>query len=158
MDTINITTINSSGGEEKILATISDKFINSLVWSPDGKMLAYSSTEKKDLKANYINFINAENGTSMFRWEAPSGGANKDLTWAPDSKRIAFNDNEGKVIKIMNVDDGNIEDIKTNLEDVTIGHIDWSPDGERFVFAGKNGGEAEFWFMENFLPKTKDKK
>ena len=155
MDTIYITTINSSGGEEKILATVSDNFINSLVWSPDGKMLAYISSEKKAPHTKYMNFINAENGTSMLKWEVTSAGTDKELAWAPDSKRVAFNDREGKVIKIMNIDDGTTVDIKTNLEDVKIGHIDWSPDGEKFVFAGTKGGEAEFWWVENFLPATK---
>ncbi|MDB4581578.1 LpqB family beta-propeller domain-containing protein [Draconibacterium sp.] len=155
LDTVYITTINSSGGEEKILATISDKWINSLVWSPDGKMLAYLSKEKEAPNTKYMNFINAENGTSMLRWETSGGEVNIELAWAPDSRRIAFNDREGEVIKIMNVEDGNIEDIKTNLGDVKIGHIDWSPDGEKFVFAGSKGGNAEFWFMENFLPLDK---
>lgn len=155
LDTVNITTINSSGSEEKILATVSDKFILSLVWSPDGKMLAYLSKENKAPHTNQINFINAENGTSIFRWEVPSADTDIELAWAPNSRRIAFNDGERKVIKIMTVNNGNIEDIKTNLGDVKIGHIDWSPDGEKFVFAGSKGGEAEFWFLENFLPLEK---
>ncbi|GAJ05241.1 unnamed protein product, partial [marine sediment metagenome] len=62
----------------------------------------------------------------------------------------AFN---GKAIHVMNVDDGHIEDIETNLVDVGIWHLDWSPDGEQFVFAGGKGGNDEFWFLENFLPK-----
>jgi len=155
MGTTNITIINSEGGEEKILTTISNKWINSLVWSPDEKMLAYLSKEMEAPNTKYMNFINAENGASMFRWETSGGETNIELAWASDSKRIAFNDREGKVIKIMNVENGNIEDIKTNLGDVKIGHIDWSPDGKKIVFVGRNGGKAEFWFMEDFLPKDK---
>ncbi|NQU65290.1 MAG: PD40 domain-containing protein, partial [SAR324 cluster bacterium] len=155
LDTVNIITINSSGSEEKILVTVYDKFIFSLVWSPDGKMLAYLSMENKAPKTKQINFINAENGAVMFSWEVPSADTDIELAWAPDSKRIAINDGERKVIKIMTVNNGNIEDIKTNLGDVKIRHIDWSPDGERFVFAGKKRGEAGFWFMENFLPLDK---
>lgn len=155
LDTTRITTINSSGGEEEILVTVSDKWINSLVWSPDGKMLAYLSAEKEAPHAKQINFINAENGTSMFIWEVPSAHNGIELAWAPDSRRIAFNDDERKEIKIMNVEDGNIEDIKTNLENVEIGHIDWSPNGEKFVFAGSKEGTREFWFLEDFLPLEK---
>src|SRR5680860_336202 len=91
----------------------------------------------------------------MFRWEVPSAHNGIELAWAPKSRRIAFNDDERKVIKIMTVSNGNIEDIKTNLENVEIGHIDWSPDGEKFVFAGSKEGTREFWFMENFLPLDK---
>ena len=75
------------------------------------------------------------------------------MAWSPDSKRIALNDVEGKVIEIITLADGSIEDIKTGLVDVNVYHLDWSTDGERFVFGGFKGGGAEFWFLENFLPK-----
>ena len=53
----------------------------------------------------------------------------------------------------MSLSDGSIEDIRTGLLDVRIHHLDWSPDGKRFVFGGRSkGGEAEFWLLENFLP------
>ncbi len=149
-DTTNIMVINSSGGEEKILATIPDKFISSLVWSPDGKMLAYFSVDKTS-KTKHMNFIDAKSGESIFVWEVPSSSS--EIAWAPDSKRIAFNDQEGKVIKIMNVNNGNIEDIETNLGDVKIFHLDWSPDGQKFVFGGEKEGVQELWFVENFLPE-----
>jgi Tol biopolymer transport system component len=156
LDTTRITTINSSGGDEKVLVTVSDKWINSLVWSPDGRMLAYLSKEKEAPNTKYVNFINPEDGTSIFRWETSVGEMNKELSWSPDSKRIAFNDRGGKVIKIMNIEDGTIEDINTNLGDVRIGHIDWSPDGKNVVFAGgKRAGQAELWLMEDFLPLDK---
>ena len=155
LDTVNITTINSSGSEEKILATVSDKFIFSLVWSPDGKMLAFLSKENEAPYTNLMNFINAHNGELLYEWEVPYSDTDIELAWAPDSRQVAFNDRKGKVIKIMNIENGNIEDIKTNLGEVTIGHIDWSPDGKKFVFAGGKGGGAEFWFMENFLPLEK---
>ena len=45
--------------------------------------------------------------------------------------------------------------LKRILVDVNIYHLDWSPDGERFVFGGFKGGDAEFWFMEDFLPLEK---
>ena len=35
------------------------------------------------------------------------------------------------------------------------GVSDWSPDGEKLAFVGFEGGEAEFWFMEDFLPLLK---
>jgi len=42
--------------------------------------------------------------------------------------------------------------------DVKIFHLDWSPDGERFVFVGMAGGKKEFWFLEDFLPLVENKK
>jgi len=55
----------------------------------------------------------------------------------------------------MNVEDGSMEDIKTNLEGVNTYNFDWSPDGDRFVFTGWKGGGLEFWFLEDFLPLLK---
>ncbi len=51
--------------------------------------------------------------------------------------------------------DGSIEEIKTDLMDVSIYHFDWSPDGDRFVFAGFRGDNPEFWLLEEFLPEIK---
>jgi Tol biopolymer transport system component len=100
-----------------------------------------------------MNVVNVENGSIRVVGEVPKAHVNIELAWSPDSRRIAFNDDN--VIKIMNIDDGKIEDIKTNLVDVEIWHLDWSPDGEQFVFSGMKGGNAEFWFLENFLPLEK---
>ena len=77
-----------------------------------------------------------------------------ELAWSPDSKRIAFNGPE-EIITVISIEDGSIEEIKTDLSDVEIYHFDWSPDGDRFVFAGYQGGDSEFWLMKNFLPAAK---
>jgi Tol biopolymer transport system component len=58
----------------------------------------------------------------------------------------------------MSLADGNIVDIKTDLVDTKIYHLDWSPDGKKLVFGGYKGGGREFWLMEDFLPLVKRKK
>lgn len=152
----SIYTVNFSGGEPDLLITESKKFIYSPVWSPDGKMIAYLTTEKE--APNYMpntsnmNVINVFNGESRVVGEVPAFG-HIELAWSPDSKRIAFNEVGIKAIKVMSLSDGSIEDIETGLVDAYIYHLDWSPDGERFVFGGATGGNKEFWTMENFLPK-----
>jgi Tol biopolymer transport system component len=103
-----------------------------------------------------MNIYNLENGVAKVVGEVPVAGSSIDLAWSPDSKRIAFNDREGKVIKVMNIDNGTIEDISTNLaDDISLYHLDWSPDGKQFVFGGEKGGITEFWFLEDFLPLIK---
>lgn len=144
-------TIKSTGGDPELLMK-DRKFMWSSVWSPDGKMIAYH-TYNKDDDVSAINVVNIIDGKSRMVTEIPNSHVHIELAWSPDSKRIAFNDHEGKVIKLMSLSDGSIEGIETNLVDVYIYHLDWSPDGERFVFAGMKGGKKEFWFMENFLPK-----
>ena len=155
---VSIYTINSSGGEPKLLTSESDKFFNSINWSPDGKFIAYLTKEKEAPNNKALNVINVDNGISRVVGEVPSVHVNIELAWSPDSKRIAFNDGDGKVIKVMSVGDGSVQDIETGLVDVNIYHLDWSPDGKRFVFAGWKGGNKEFWLMENFLPETETKK
>jgi len=151
-----ILSINSSGGESELLASVSRKWINSLIWSPDGKMIAYLSQGKDAPHTKALNIIDVRTGESRVAGEVPAAIVNTEMAWSPDSKRIAFNDRDGKVIKIMNLDDRSIKDIETGLVDVNIYHLDWSPDGERFVFGGWKGGNAEFWLLEDFLPLEKD--
>ena len=147
--------IDSSGGEPELLVSESGKWVNSLIWSPDGKMLAWLSQEQEDprTKAKLLNVFDFSTRESRIAGEVPTQHVNIETAWSPDSKRIAFNDKEGKVIKIMNLEDGSIEDIETGLVDVTIHHLDWSPNGERFVFGGVKGGSKEFWLIEDFLPE-----
>jgi Tol biopolymer transport system component len=150
--------IDSSGGEPELLVAESRTYANSLIWSPNGKMLAWLSQGKEDPKnkPRLLNVFDFSTRKSRVAGEVPSQHVNIETAWSPDSKRIAFNDKEGKVIKIMNLADGSIEDIETGLEDVTIHHLDWSPDGKKFVFGGIKGGKKEFWLMEDFLPLVKN--
>ena len=148
--------IDSSGGEPELLVSESGKYVNSLTWSPNGKMLSWFSQEEKDpnSKARGLNIYDFTTRKTRIAGEVSSQHVNIEMAWSADNKRIAYNDKEGKVIKIMNLEDGSIEDIETGLVDVYIHHLDWSPDGERFVFGGTKGGDKEFWMMENFLPVT----
>jgi Tol biopolymer transport system component len=143
----SIYTVNSSGGEPKLLMTEPD-VICSIKWSPDGKYIAY-------LNNNGLNIIEAQNGISRIVGKVPRWTVHTELAWSPDSKRIAFNDPGSKAVKVISVEDGHIQDIETGLIDINIFHLDWSPDGKRFVFVGYMGGEPEFWFLENFLPLEK---
>ena len=153
-DEASIFIVDSLGMESEVVSSLSDKYILSSVWSPNGEMIAYFTKEEKAPNKSYLNTVNVENGKTRIVGEVQYVSVNVELAWSPDNKRIAFNDEiGGKVIKIMNLDDGSIEDIYTGLVDITIHHLDWSPDGERFVFGGMKGGEAEFWLLEDFLPK-----
>lgn len=156
-DKMSIYTVSSSGGEPKMIILETDKYIFSPVWSPDGKMIAYLTKDKETTSetpnTRYMNVVNVENGAVRVVGEVSNAHVNIELAWSPDSRKIAFNGDN--VIKVMNIDDGKIEDIKTNLVDVEIWHLDWSRDGEQFVFSGMKGGQDEFWFLEDFLPLEK---
>ncbi len=152
--------VNSSGGEPELLDSVPGKSFQSLVWSPDGKMLA-CLVQQKESPINryiYIKNIKIREKSKFYKVEDDFGVIHTELAWSPDSKRIAFNFNDDAKsgIKVMTLSDGSIEEIKTGLTDVDgIVHLDWSPDGERFVFIGSKVGKKEFWFVENFLPVDK---
>lgn len=150
--------IDSNGGEPELLDPNAGSFATNsninLIWSPDGKMIAYP-VEKKSTETNILKIIDIESRDIRVIEEFPEINGNTELVWSPDSKRIAFGDEHGKVIKIMNIDDGSIENIETGLPDVRIIGLDWSPDGKRFVFGGRTNRRNEFWFLEDFLPLDK---
>lgn len=151
--TPKIYSISSQGGEPELLVSISGKYVNSVIWSPDGRTIAYLTKEINEPDTKNLNLYDVETKESRTIGNIESANANSEMAWSPDSKRIAFNDRVyGKLIKVMKLVDGSIEDINTGLVDVNIYHLDWSRDGERFVFSGFKGGNAEFWFMEDFLP------
>jgi len=156
----DIYVVDSSSGEPELLDSVPGKRIHSLVWSPDGKMLAWLARQKESPFTSYIYILNIKNREESMVHEVENYvySVYTELAWSPDSKRIAFNfnDDDHNGIKIMTLSDGNIEDIKTGLTDIyQITHFDWSPDGERFVFIGWKYGKKEFWFVEDFLTEEK---
>ncbi|HDT12752.1 MAG TPA: hypothetical protein ENO03_00195, partial [Candidatus Aminicenantes bacterium] len=149
--------VNSAGGEPRRLTSNSDRVNGaSLAWSPDGQLIAYLSRFKDSVNGT-LNVIPAAGGESRIVGEIQAIYANKEIAWSPDSNRIAFNPSFGgrrqdeTIIKVMSLKDGSIEDIDTGLVETGIYHLDWSPDGGKFVFAGWQGGERQFWLMEDFI-------
>jgi Tol biopolymer transport system component len=136
--------VPAAGGEPKQLTTESDKVaFGSVAWSPDGKLLACLSGD--------VRVIPAEGGQSRAVTKLSQGfEVNIELAWSPDSRRIAFNDYPGGGIKIVSLDDGQLVDVNTGVPTTRLYHLDWSPDGEKLVFAGQQGGVPEFWMIENF--------
>jgi len=148
---VNIFIIPADGGPPRQLTSKSDRVsFGSIAWSPDGKWLAYCSTENPSADVVTLKVIPSEGGESCIVGKMLPFDA--ELAWSPDSKRIAFNDGNNKVIKILLLGDGSTMDIDPHLTKTSIYHLDWSRDGEQLVFAGSQGGGPEFWMIENFLP------
>ena len=156
----NIYIVNSTDGEPKPLTTESDHVnYGPIAWSPDGKMLAYFSRSEGTWGDGTLNVIPVNGGEPRVIGKVQGIQVNKELAWSPDSTRIAFNgSSDEEVIKVMSIEDGNIVDIKTDLADTSVYHLDWSPDGKRMVFGGYKGGGREFWLMEDFLHLVKGRK
>jgi Tol biopolymer transport system component len=154
----NIFIVNSMGGEPKPLTSESHKvFTTSIGWSPDGRLLAYFSRDENSTDGT-LNVIPLDGEAPRVVGKVKGIFINKELAWSPDSKLIAFNSSDDKIIKVMSLEDGNIVEIKTDLVDTRIYHLDWSSDGKKLVFAGYKGGGREFWLMEDFLHLVKKRK
>ncbi len=160
---VNIYTIPENGGDPKALTSDSDKAkFCPIAWSPDGKWIAYFSIpEEEPFKAGILKILSINDGISRVLGKLELAHAHIELAWSPDSKRIAYiygTESYGKSIRVVSIDDGSTEDIETGLVDINLFHLDWSSDGDRFVFSGYHGDSPELWLMEDFLPKEKTQK
>ena len=123
---------NVLSGERRAL-TINGADESSPVWSPDGRLIAYSSTA-------------AGGGRHIFVLDPFSEGAEPlQLTfgirvdtfpqWAPDSERIAYRSREGvrSFIRVVDLAGNTVEEIQfPNIEEL----LEWSPDGGTFTYFG----------------------
>ncbi len=139
-------------GIEKELYRFDNHVIISL--SPDGKWLACS----QPLSLNLMPVIGGES-KELYRFK-PGYEQGRPITWSADGKYIIFSreksgQNSWELCRIP-VDAG--EPQKLGLE-VESGFINLSahPNGRNIVFSSSKTNTG-FWVMENFLPKTKDKK
>jgi Tol biopolymer transport system component len=153
----NIYFVQANGGEPTPLTTESDSVnFEPIEWSPDGRFLAYLSSKDLESSPADLRIISAQGGgKSRVIGSVEGVNPGSQFTWSPDSKRIAFDEPGGK-IKIISIEDGSIAYLDRGLINSTIGgRLDWSPDGEKFVFVGGTGGSDEFLVMENFLPTNR---
>ncbi len=151
----NIYITNELDSNPKMIISEKGTWMASLTWSPDEKKLAWTGSKKGENEPDMLKVFDLDKKEIFATYEIPASGVNIETAWSPDSKKIAFNDPEGKVIKVIDIENGNIENVTTGLVDIKIHHLDWSPDGKRFVFGGYPGGGKEFWFVEDFLPLDK---
>ena len=138
------------GGEASKITSESDKVERAYFdWSPDGKSIAYFSTEKT------INVIPIGGGQPRVICKVQDVSGHSDLSWSPDGEKIAFV-SRGK-IWVVSAEGSEPVEVKTDV-DASATKLDWSPDGEKIAFTGWSGGDKEFWFMEDFLPLVKGRK
>ncbi|MFC2156621.1 tetratricopeptide repeat protein [Acidobacteriota bacterium] len=133
--------------------------------SPDGQLLAYATVDAK-IKSPVIKALPVDGGEP--RIVAELKNQCYALNWTPDGKSLLYfcvSETESKTEKKsekvaelwkVSVDGGQPQRILTSTE-YGFQELRIHPDGKRIVFTSDDPG-YEIWAMENFLPKTKNKK
>ncbi len=128
-----IYTVNPDGTGEKFLPGL-PAFFSRPSWSPDGSKLAYSSD-------NELRVANAD-GTGSVVVANNVWDFNERISWSPNGAQLAYS-GEGVfnkpetigAINIANVDGSGFSLLPNSPSGLTA--ADWSPDGTKFVCAGR---------------------
>lgn len=178
-DTEQIYLISPDGGEARQLTNV-ETGVSSFEWSPDGRRIAFTSTEPqpkalKDREEKYgdIQVIQADYRMSHL-WTidvaSPAGEALPEphrltegnsftvggYSWSPDGTRIAFS-----AARNPDLSDQDTSDIYViTLADKSIKHLVerpgpdtnpvWSPDGKQIAYVTANG-RAYFYYLNSFI-------
>ena len=111
-------------------------------WSPDGRLLAYTS----NVAGRYQIYVANGDGTNARRI-GTGKGESYGAAWSPDGKTIAFSGYRGGHSRVYSMDaDGSHE------RQLTHGPGDdysptWSPDGRRIAFDSTRDGDSNLFVM-----------
>ncbi len=145
-----------TGKEKELYRALSDNLFISL--SRDGQWLALINRAKKRV----LKVISTAGGEprELHRFEQERGFI-AYLTWTPDGRYIYFSksDPEWKW-ELWRISSEGGKPQNLGLKRGLIEHLCVHPDGRHIAFSSppSNRKPEELWVLENFLPKTKDKK
>ncbi|MFC2161319.1 tetratricopeptide repeat protein [Acidobacteriota bacterium] len=123
--------------------------------SPDGKWLASSHPK-------FLKVMPATGGETkdLYKFKEESN-RERPITWSSDGKFILFSmkksGQDGWELCRISAEGGDPLKLGLEMEDGFM-NLSAHPDGRHIVFSTSEQANAEYWVMENFLPKTKDKK
>ena len=118
------------------------------LWSPDGKRLAYVSTETGGL---WVVDVASGKAAEVYAVDQANEHLIGGFTWAPDSRRLALADIVlAQSSALVIVDTEQAEGPRTVLEDhlYLFGGLQWSPVGDWIAFgwsAGEGGEGPHIW-------------
>jgi dipeptidyl aminopeptidase/acylaminoacyl peptidase len=158
----------TTDGRENIQLTFADKSSTNPKWSPDGTLVAFTSTRKEnknnlyllrvsggeaepltDLKGSIADFEFSPDG----RWlaytsadpkteeEEKNDKAKNDFRWVDENVKMA----RLYVIPVQKDAAGKREPRKLTTENYNVGGFDWSPDGSRVAFSYAKTPLANDW-------------
>ena len=123
--------------------------------SPDGRFVAFFS--RRGLFTVDLYLADARTGEIIRELASPVNSPHFDAisfisssgAWSPDSRKFAFivfaeGDNE---INILDVESRRVERRIRAPGVEAVSHVAWSPDGQRLVFSGMQGGVSDLYLM-----------
>jgi len=121
-----------------------------LVWSPDGKQLAYSAYRTGNIEIFVMDVESALQGKVASRQltDNPPPVRNLVTSWSPDGSRLAFSSDRDRntEIYLMNVDGNHVVRMTNNPASDT--EPRWSPDGKQIAFSSTRDGNVEIYVLD----------
>jgi Tol biopolymer transport system component len=109
------------------------------VWSPDGRMIAYTTVPDEEEKERSLHIIPASGGEAKeisdmsFRTQGKEG-----FDWSPDGKELAvISEGRLSVIPISGGKAREVFDLKKELNIRRVQSLSWLPDGKHFALIGE---------------------
>lgn len=143
--------IRPDGTELKRLTDTNDiSRDGNLVWSPDGKQLAYSGYRDRNIEIYILNVVDTLQGgiTRQQLTDSLAPVRNLVTSWSHDGARLAFSsDRDGNMeIYLMEPDGSNPVQLTHNP--ASDSEANWSPDGRSITFISDRDGNVEIYVMD----------
>ena len=151
-DRMKLMKYDSSRDKKNILYE-SEKRIAFTALSPDGNYMAFRYDNEKP---NDLWIMPADGGEARLMGSLDEGERIFCPEWSPDSRQVIVIAWESKELYSFPIEGGEPTKLDLILEDGR--HLSIHPDGKRIVFSHLPRSGFDIYVMENFLPKTKDKK
>lgn len=121
-----------------------------LVWSPDGKKLAYSASRDGNIEVYVLDIEETLQGKASSKQLTDTAPPIRNLvtSWSPDGSRIAFSSDQvnNSEIYLMNPDGSDVVRLTYNpASDVEAA---WSPDNSRIAFSSNRDGNFEIYILD----------
>jgi Tol biopolymer transport system component len=134
--------VGADGSSPHTLTNRPLAFDASPAWAPDGRHIAFESTED----GKRAIWVMQADGLRLRRL-TDDNGADSAPAWSPDGSRIAFmSDRDGNQEIYVIAEDGTGSRRLTD-NPAADGYPAWSPDGTRIAFVSDRDGQSGLWVM-----------